>query len=51
MEAGILSMPTAKQWGQLIADVGKGAKAGMVMYELMQDGCSDEDVCDTFISL
>jgi len=50
-EVNILPMPTAKQWGQLIAEVGKGAQAGMAMYGLIQASCSDKDICDAFISL
>jgi hypothetical protein len=42
VEANILPMPTANQWGKLIVEVGKGAQAGMEMFGFVQKDCSVE---------
>lgn len=51
VEANILPMPTSKDWGTLIAEVGKGAQAGMEMFGLVEIGCDEDDICNAFISL
>ena len=51
IEANVLPMPTAQKWGDLIADVDKGGQAGMVMYELVPNGSSKEEISDAFVSL
>ena len=51
VEAGILSMPSIQEWAGLIHRLGKGAKAGMEMFGLMQKDRNKEEVCNAFMSL
>lgn len=51
VEAGILPMPSAKEWADSIAKMGKGSKAGMEKCGLVGNGCSREEFCMAFSSL
>jgi hypothetical protein len=51
VEAGILPMPSAKEWADSIVKMGKGSKAGMEMCGLIQKKSSKEEFCSAFASL
>lgn len=51
IEAGIISMPSSHELGQLIYKVGKGAKDGMLMFGLVSEGFNEEVFCESFSSL
>jgi hypothetical protein len=51
VEAGILKMPTAHEWGGLIHSLKKGAKSAMCMLGLTSEKPSKSEVCDAFASL
>ena len=44
-------MPSAKEWADSIAKMGKGSKAGMEKCGLVGYGCSREEFCMAFSSL
>ena len=39
VEAGILPMPSAREWAESIDKMGKGSKAGMEKCGLVREGC------------
>ena len=51
IEAGVVAMPSAMEFGELIYKVGKGAKDGMVMFDLVKKNADKEEICKAFISL
>ena len=51
VEACVIQLPTAKEWGKLIAQAKKGARAGMEMCGLITEGSSKEEVCEAFALL
>lgn len=51
IEAGIIPMPSASVFGELIFKVGKGGKAGMEMFDLVSEGVNREDFGKAFASL
>ena len=51
IEAGVVAMPSARKFGELIYKVGKGAKEGMVKFELVKNNAEKEEICEAFISL
>ena len=51
IEAGLIPMPSSQELGQLIYKVGKGAKDGMLLFGLVEDGVEEEGFCDAFVSL
>lgn len=51
VEAGILSMPSVKEWAELIHKLKKGAMSGMEIYGLTQKKCSAEELHAAFTSL
>lgn len=51
IEAGLILMPSARDFGDLIFKVGKGAKDGMIAMGLVKDGASREELCQSFESL
>ena len=51
VEAGILSMPSVKEWASLIHKLKKGAMSGMEMYGLTRKKCSMEELHAAFASL
>ena len=46
-----MAMPSARKFGELIYKVGKGAKEGMVKFELVKNNAEKEEICEAFISL
>lgn len=48
VEAGILPMPSTKDWAESINKMGKGSKAGMESCKLVNKGCSREEFCSAF---
>ena len=51
VEAGILDMPTARDWAISIDKMGKGSRQGMEACELVKIDCGREEFCNAFISL
>jgi hypothetical protein len=51
VEAGILLMPSAREWAESIDKMGKGSKSGMVKCGLVREGCKREEFCGAFASL
>jgi hypothetical protein len=51
IEAGILQMPTAQEWGRLIHSLRMGARSGMSMLGLTSDKASKSEVSEAFVSL
>ena len=51
IEADVIPMPSSRELGQLIYKVGKGAKAGMVMFGLVEAGVGEEEFCNAFTML
>jgi hypothetical protein len=51
VEAGILSMPSTRDWAESINKMGKGSKAGMEKCGLVKSNCSGEEFCTAFASL
>ena len=51
VEAGILSMPSSNEIGQLISSINKGAVAGMQLFDLVAEGAPSEEILQAFISL
>jgi hypothetical protein len=51
VEAGVLSMPSAHEWAEVIAKVGKGGKAGMEACGLVEERCDLGEFCAAFVSL
>ena len=51
IEAGVVAMPSAMEFGELIHKVGKGAKDGMVMFNLVKKNADKEEICKAFSSL
>jgi hypothetical protein len=51
VEAGILPMPSAKEWAESIDKMGKGSKAGMEKCGLVGKGSKREEFCMAFSSL
>jgi hypothetical protein len=48
VEAGILPMPSAKEWARYINKMGKGSKEGMEICGLVGKNNSEEDFCTAF---
>jgi hypothetical protein len=51
VEAGILDMPTARDWAISIDKMGKGSKHGMEACQLVKTDCAREEFCNAFVSL
>ena len=51
IEAGVVAMPSTMEFGELIHKVGKGAKDGMVMFNLVKKNTDKEEICKAFSSL
>jgi hypothetical protein len=51
VEAGILDMPSAREWAESIDKMGKGSKWGMEMCGLVGSGCKRDEFCLAFQSL
>jgi hypothetical protein len=51
IEAGMLPMPTAHEWGGLIFSLDMGAKDGMEMLGLIKKKAGREEVMEAFVSL
>jgi hypothetical protein len=51
IEAGIMAMPSSYELGRLIYKLGKGAKDGMQLFNLVGEGANEEDFCNAFASL
>ena len=51
IEAGLVLMPSSREYGELIFKVGKGAKDGMTMIGLVKNSANPEELCDAFESL
>ena len=51
VEAGILPMPSAKEWANSVDKMGKGSKLGMIGCGFVNDNCSREEFCSAFASL
>jgi hypothetical protein len=51
IEAGILDMPSAKEWATSIYKMGKGSKAGMEMCGFIETKGKGEEFCSAFASL
>lgn len=48
IEAGILPMPSAREWAKSINKIGKGSRDGMTRCGLVKEDCSDDDFCAAF---
>lgn len=51
VEAGILPMPSAREYAESINKMGKGSKAGMEMCGFVGKDCSKDEFCTAFASL
>jgi len=51
VEAGVVPLPSPREFGELIFKVGKGAKDGMAMFGLVKNDANKEEICEAFISL
>ena len=51
VEAGLVPIPSAREMGELIYKVGKGAKDGMTAIGLVTDNSNREELCQAFVSL
>lgn len=51
IEAGLVLMPSSREFGELIFKVGKGAKDGMTAIGLVQSDVNREEFCEAFKSL
>ena len=51
VEAGIITMPSSQEMGELISRVQKGARAGLETFELVSKGANGNEVCQAFVSL
>ena len=51
IEAGVVLMPSPREFGELIFRVGKGAKDGMNLIGLVKDNANREELCEAFESL
>ena len=51
IEAGLVPMPSPREFGELIYKVGKGAKDGMAKIGLVKKGADREEICKAFVSL
>lgn len=49
--AGLIRMPSKQEMGFLIADVGKGAKAGLEKLGLIGPSASKTDICNAFVAV
>lgn len=51
VEAGVLDMPSTREWAMSVLKMGKGSKAGMETCCLVKIGCDNEEFCNAFVSL
>jgi len=51
IEAGLVALPSPREFGELIFKVGKGAKDGMAKFGLVKNGADGEEICEAFVSL
>ena len=51
VEAGLVLMPSSREFGELVFKVGKGAKDGMTKIGLVKEGSNREDLCKALESL
>ena len=51
VEAGLLDMPSAREWASSINKMGKGSKSGMEKCGFVQNGCSPDEFCNAFTLL
>ena len=51
IEAGLVPMPSPKDFGELIFKVGKGAKAGLMATGLIDENATNEELYKAFITL
>jgi hypothetical protein len=51
IEAGLVLMPSPREFGELISKVDKGAKEGMTKTGLVKTGANREELCKAFTSL
>ena len=51
IEAGVLAMPTANEWGELISTLKMGAKGGMEEIDLIGKRASRKEITEAFTSL
>ena len=51
IETGLVLMPSAREYGELIFKVGKGSCEGMMVTGLAKNGAKKEELCEAFVAL
>ena len=51
IEAGLILMPSSREFGELIFRVGRGGKEGMILIGLVKKEAQKEELCEAFQSL